>query len=398
MPSTEASSGVAAIGTPAIAIAPSLAPSRATSLREAYDALIAARHWQADFDQIAILEKLDDLCRRIAAEAGAAPSLWRRLFAVAGRATDKSRRGLYIHGAVGRGKSMLMDLFFAAAPLAAKRRVHFHAFMQEIHGELHLWRQRRMGARDPLLRLADRLAEKTRLLCFDEFHVGNIADAMILGRLFAALFARGVIVVATSNDAPDDLYAGGLQRDRFLPFIALLKQRLDIGELRGRRDYRLERLRDMRLYHSPLGEESRRRMAESFRRLTDGAEGAPVALEVHGRQWIVPRAAGRIAWLDFDTLCRRALGAADYLSLAARFDAVLIDNVLRLGVADADAAQRFLTLIDALYERRTMTIIAAADRPEALFPTGSDGHPFARAISRLVEMQSADYLRQPLLT
>jgi cell division protein ZapE len=327
--------------------------------------------------------------------------LWRARFGI-GRRDDVdgegATQGLYIYGAVGRGKSMLMDLFFRTAPVAAKRRVHFHAFMLEVHATLHRWRQEKPKQVDLIPALADKIAEETWLLCFDEFHVTNIADAMILGRLFTELFERGVVVVATSNWAPDDLYEGGLQRDRFLPFIALLKEKLDVLELDGARDYRLQRLKDLSLYHSPLGVASDAKMQEAFKRLSGWATPTPSSLTVLGRRLDVPRQAGPVAWFDFDELCGQPLGAADYLALATHYAVILIDRVPRLSATERDQARRFMTLIDELSEHRVTTVIAASDRPERLYPDGDGILEFQRTVSRLNEMQSADYLSRPHLT
>ena len=311
---------------------------------------------------------------------------------------DAPAQGLYIYGAVGRGKSMLMDLFFRTAPILAKRRVHFHAFMLEVHETLHQWRQEKPKELDLIPALADKIAEETWLLCFDEFHVTNIADAMILGRLFTELFDRGVVVVATSNWAPDDLYPGGLQRDRFLPFIALLKEKLDVLELDGERDYRMQRLKDISLYHSPDGAASDGKMRDAFLRLSGGLEPLPNSLIVQGRRLDVPRQAGKVAWFDFEELCARPLGAADYIALATHYPVLLIDHVPQLSSAARDQTRRFMTLIDELYEHRVTTVIAAAARPERLYPEGEGAIEFQRTVSRLHEMQSADYVARPHLT
>jgi cell division protein ZapE len=326
---------------------------------------------------------------------------WRARFAIGRRDdvdTHAPTQGLYIYGAVGRGKSMLMDLFFRTAPVTAKRRVHFHAFMLEVHETLHQWRQEKPKDVDLMSALADKIAAETWLLCFDEFHVTNIADAMILGRLFTELFDHGVVVVATSNWAPDDLYSGGLQRDRFLPFIALLKERLDVLELDGARDYRLQRLKDLNLYHSPDGAGSDEKMARAFARLAGGLPPVPTSLTVQGRRLDVPRQAGKVAWFDFEELCARPLGAADYLALAAHYPVVLLDHVPLLSPDKGDEARRFMTLIDELYEHHVTAVIAAADRPERLYPAGDGAIEFERTVSRLNEMQSADYLARPHLT
>ncbi len=324
---------------------------------------------------------------------------WRERLGLSRRREEQAPQGLYIYGGVGRGKSMLMDLFFQSAPVEKKRRVHFHAFMLEIHETLHRWRQEKPKQVDLLPALAEQLARDTWLLCFDEFHVTNIADAMILGRLFTGLFDLGVVVVATSNWDPDDLYKDGLQRDQFLPFIALLKERLDVLELGGARDYRLSRLKDMRIYHYPLGDLAARHMRDAFARLTDDKPAVPGEIVVQQRRLAVPRQAGSVAWFDFDELCARPLGAADYLAIATHYDVVLIDNVPRLGAENRNEARRFMLLIDALYEHRATAILAAADAPERLYRGEGDGDfEFQRTVSRLNEMQSVEYLSRPHLT
>jgi cell division protein ZapE len=323
---------------------------------------------------------------------------WRERLGLARRREADAPQGLYIFGPVGRGKSMLMDLFFATAPIGLKRRVHFHAFMLEVQETLHRWRQDKDGKDDVIAALADKVAGEATLLCFDEFHVSNIADAMILGRLFEALFDRGVVVVATSNWEPDDLYKDGLQRDRFLPFIALIKDKLDVLELDAARDYRLQRIKDMRTYFHPLGDLAARHMTESFARLTGGAAPRPDHLIVQERRLDVPRQAEGVAWFDFDELCGRPLGAADYLAIATHFNTVLIDCVPTLSPDQRDQARRFVTLIDALYEHRVNVVIAAAAPPERLYPSGDGSFDFGRTVSRLNEMQSVDYLTRPHLT
>ncbi len=323
---------------------------------------------------------------------------WRERLGLSRRREMEAPQGLYIFGPVGRGKSMLMDLFFATAPIERKRRVHFHAFMIEVQETLHHWRQEKNGKDDVIAALADKVAAEATLLCFDEFHVSNIADAMILGRLFEALFDRGVVVVATSNYEPDDLYKDGLQRDRFLPFIGLIKDRLDVLELDAARDYRLQRIKDMRLYFHPLGDLAARHMTESFARLTGGAEPRPDHLIVQERRLDVPRQAEGVAWFEFEELCGRPLGAADYLAIATHFNTVLIDCVPALSPDQRDRARRFVTLIDELYEHRVNVVIAAAAPPERLYPSGDGSFDFERTISRLNEMQSVDYLTRPHLT
>ncbi len=361
----------------------------------AYRRRCAEGKLEADPAQLLAAEKLQSLhnalARRGASRAG---GNWRERLGLSHRALPETQ-GLYIFGGVGRGKSMLMDMFFAGAPVERKRRVHFLAFMLEVHEALHAWRKTANG--DPIPALAAAIAAESRLFCFDEFQVTNIADAMLLGRLFAALFDEGVVVVATSNTAPDDLYKGGLQRERFLPFIALLKEKLDILELDGETDYRRLRIRDLALYHTPLGDAASQSLAEAFARLTDGATPAPTTLIAQGRDVPLAKAAKGVAWLSFDDLCRQPLGSADYLAIATHFHTVLLDGVPVMTRDDHNAARRFMTLIDALYEHRVHAIVAAQDVPDRLFAAGIGAEDFRRAASRLLEMQTREYLRQPHL-
>ncbi|HEV7368267.1 cell division protein ZapE [Arenibaculum sp.] len=329
---------------------------------------------------------------------------WRERFGLGRRqAEPEPPQGLYIYGDVGRGKSMLMDLFFEASTVERKRRVHFHAFMLEVHRRLHEMRNARAGKADrsvdeSLPELARQLSEEAWLLCFDEFHVTDIADAMILGRLFTALFERGVVVVATSNWPPDDLYKDGLQRHLFLPFIALLKERMDVVELSGPVDYRLERLKGQAVYFHPLGPASRQAMADVFARLSDGREPKPAALWTQGRKVEVRRASGSVAWFSFEELCSRPLGAADYIAIATHYGTVLVDGVPRLKAAQRNEAKRFMTLIDALYEHKVKTVIAAEVPPERIYEEGTHAFEFQRTVSRLMEMQSEDYIEAQHLT
>ena len=298
--------------------------------------------------------------------------------------------GLYLCGPVGRGKSMLMDLFFGTVPNLRKRRVHFHAFMLEVHDRIE--RERRARTAQPIDQVAADIAGEAALLCFDEFQVDDIADAMILGRLFAAFFDAGVVVVATSNQAPDQLYEHGLQRELFLPFIALLQQKLDVLELDSGRDYRLARMAGKPVYHHPLGKTVHDALESAFAELTDGATGNSTTLLVKGRPLLVPRAARTVAWFSFTDLCVKPLAAADYLAIAEEFTTVIVEGIPRLAPEQRDMARRFNILIDTLYEARTLLIASAEVPPEAIYAAGDGTFEFRRTISRLIEMQSEDYI------
>ena len=345
----------------------------------------------AQAQAVAALERLErDLERQ-------AP---RRLF---GRAD--AIRGVYLWGAVGRGKSALMDLFFATVPVEKKRRVHFHVFMAQAHGLVNAWRsgdaavrRAKFGAArgdDPIPPTAARIAEDARLLCFDEFQVTDIADAMILGRLFEQLFARGITVVATSNRAPDDLYADGLNRQLFLPFIALLKARMEVVAVGGARDYRLDRLRAAGTWFSPIDPDSERAFDRLWDLMLGGAREAGVTLTVFGRQLHWPRAEGGMLRAHFRSLCAEALGPSDYLAIAERFGTVFVEGAPKLRPEDRSAARRFATLIDALYEAHARLVVLAAAPPAAIYPAGEGAFEFERAASRLEEMRSADWLEAP---
>ena len=366
-------------------------------VRARYRAELASAGLQPDPAQAAVVERLAALADALVGYVPAAPGAgW--LDRLRGRGTrPEPPRGLYLHGPVGRGKSLLMDLFFAAATVEPKRRVHFHAFMLEVHARLGEQRRRGDHGREPLAALADELTLHARLLCLDEFHVRNIADAMILARLFQALFERGMVVVATSNFAPERLYEDGLNRDRFLPFIEVLQERLEVVGLAGGSDYRLARLRDVPTYHQPLGAATDARLGEAFAALTDGAAGAPATIAVGSRRLVVPRAAKGVAWFDFEALCEQPLGPADYLALTRRYHTVLLSGVPRLTPDRRNEARRFITLVDALYDRRINLIIGAAAAPEALYPAGEGAFEFQRTVSRLAEMQSRAYFESPPL-
>lgn len=369
-----------------------------------YRARLASGEIRPDPAQELAAEKLQSLHHALKAfRPGTGRAGWRERFGLARRAAaEPPPQGLYIYGGVGRGKSMLMDLFFRAAPLQAKRRVHFHEFMQEVHDRLRAMRQqpavrdirpsKRAKDDDILPALARDIARECGLLCFDEFQVQDIADAMIIGRLFQALFEAGVVVVATSNRPPRDLYKDGLQRENFLPFIEMIERRMDILQLDAGTDYRLESMRVMHVYITPLDDAADRRMEDYFARLTHGATVAPETLSVLGHSVRIPRASDDIAFASFAELCEQPLGPADYLALAGRFDVLFLSRIPRLSPAKRNEAKRFVTLIDALYEHRVKLICSAERSPETLYPTGDGAFEFERTVSRLFEMQTENYL------
>lgn len=304
------------------------------------------------------------------------------------RAKQETLGGLYLYGGVGRGKSMLMDLFCDIAPVSPKRRVHFHAFMQEIHAGIK--KARDAGASDPIAPVADTVAASATLLCFDEMQITDIADAMIVGRLFEALFARGVVVVTTSNRHPDDLYKDGLNRAIFLPFIEILKDKLDLHHLDGAEDHRRDRARSDRRYIAPLGPEAETEIDRIWDHLGTGEE-TPLVLTFPGRTERFARHRNRALRAGFEDLCARPLGAADYLALVEAVDALVIENVPRLSRARNNEAKRFVTLVDALYEARTKLFVSAEAEPETLYLEGAGAFEFERTASRLDEMRAADW-------
>jgi len=310
----------------------------------------------------------------------------RRLFFAA-----RPPRGLYLWGDVGRGKSMLMDLFFETIDFPSKRRVHFNAFMMNVHARIHAERQKGEGE-DAIAIVARDLSQDAYLLCFDEFQVVDVADAMILGRLFEQLFARGVVVVTTSNVVPDRLYEGGLNRQLFLPFIDLLKSKLDVFALSGPTDYRLHRIGGMTVYLTPLSPAADQAMDAAWLSLTGERNPSPVSLTVLGREVRVPRAARGAARFTFDDLCVQPLAAPDYLAIAQNFHTVLIDHIPQLSPAQRNEARRFILLIDTLYDMNVKLICSAAAAPEEIYPEGDGSDVFRRTASRLIEMQSEDYL------
>ena len=297
-------------------------------------------------------------------------------------------KGLYLWGGVGRGKSMVMDLFFEATDITAKRRVHFHAFMQEIHRAMH--EVRKTGADDALAPVAAKIAAAARLLAFDEMQISDITDAMIVGRLFDLLLAAGVVIVTTSNRAPQDLYKNGLNRALFLPFIAALESRFDVVELRSPHDYRQHRLAGAQVYFHPAGTVGDK-LVQIWNDLTGHAQGAPMEIAVNGRAVVLPRVASGVAFVSFWDLCAKPLGPADYLAIAGAVRVLILRDIPQLSASNYNEAKRFVTLIDAIYEAKVRLICSAADVPERLHIEGTGAFEFERTASRLREMQGADW-------
>ena len=371
------------------------------SISERYAALVAAGEIERDGAQAAVVAMLSRLEDRLAHHRLARKSSslgW--MFATRERDVGPLK-GLYIYGEVGRGKTMLMDLFFAASPVARKRRVHFHEFMVDVHERIHDWRQRRsrgeISGDDPIAPVAAALAAEAWLLCFDEFHVTDIADAMILGRLFRRLFDNGVVVVATSNVAPDELYRDGLNRSLFLPFIAMIEQNMEVVRLAARADFRLEKLGDAPVWYVPADAAAKSALDAAWGSLTAGNAAAPRELLVKGHALQVPCAAMGAARFAFAELCARPLGPEDYLKLAREFHTIVLDRIPVMDYAQRNEAKRFIALIDTLYDH-TVKLVASAEAPPAALYRASDGfeaQEFKRTASRLIEMGSRAYLALP---
>ncbi len=352
---------------------------------------------QADTMQELAVEKFQSLHNGLKGyDPTAGMTGWKARLGLARRMVDPPM-GMYIYGGVGRGKSMLMDMFFEKSLVEHKRRVHFHEFMIEVQEKLHEWRRQDKDERndDPIVPIADDIAASAWLLCFDEFHVVDIADAMILSRLFEALFERGVVVVSTSNFGPDALYKDGLNRELFLPFIDLIKEKLDVLHLASPTDYRHERLMHMKVYLSPLGAETTEALEKDFAELTEGAAAVRDELEVKGRTLAVSRAARGVAWFTFEELCEQPLGAGDYIAVAKRYHTVVLDGVPHLPEARRNEAKRFMLLIDELYEHKSNLVMGADVPPAELYTEGRHAFEFERTVSRLMEMQSEEYLDTP---
>ena len=351
-------------------------------VRLAYEAELLIRGYSSDPAQLRAIEVLE----RCSAEWSSFKKRRSNAFKKLINRPDVPR-GVYMHGGVGRGKSFLMDCFYSAVPLKRKTRLHFHEFMREVHRQL----QELQGTVNPLDELGKRISKRYRLICFDEFHVADITDALILHRLLAALFENGVGLVATSNFHPDELYPNGLHRDRIFPAMELLKENLQVISVDNGTDYRRRTLENARLYHTPLSPEADAEMTEIFNHLAESQDEDPI-LQIESRQIKAKRKAGGVVWFDFKTLCGGPRSQNDYLEIATQFHSVLLSNVPHMPVNMASEARRFTWLVDVLYDRRVKLIMSAAVVPESLYTEGPLVHEFPRTVSRLNEMQSKEFL------
>ena len=368
-----------------------LSATPATRLRQAYAARLQAGQLRPDPAQSEALERFAILAEAL---EGYVPSpqrpFWRRWMGA------PMPQGIYVWGDVGRGKSMLMDLFFEHAAIPHKKRVHFHSFMRDLHRQIHHLRQTRPEIADPIPTLAEQLAREAWLLCFDEMQILDITDAMLIRRFFELLQAQGVIVVITSNRRPDDLYLNGLQRGQFLPFIEEIKTGMEVIELKSAADYRRLHLQELEhTYLHPDDAAAREWLHKQFTILTHGAPDAPFVVKMPGRQWRIPHFAGEVAMASFEDLCSATLGAADYMELARHASTLLLCGIPILTPAARNESKRFVTLIDVLYEAKVKLLVTAAAGPDGLYPTGDGAFEFARTASRLIEMQSPRYIETP---
>ncbi len=351
-------------------------------VRQIYQAELAARGYRSDPAQLRAVEALDRCAREWGEYKEQRSNVFKKLIN-----RPDIPRGVYLYGGVGRGKSFLMDCFYTAVPIVRKTRLHFHEFMREVHREL----ADLQGTVNPLDELGERIARRYRLICFDEFHVADITDAMILHRLLDALFDNGVGFVTTSNFRPDDLYPNGLHRDRVLPAIALLNDKLDVIAVDAGIDYRSRAMEQVKLYHTPLGPQADAQMNQAFTQLAESRDENPV-LHIEAREIRARRKAGGVVWFDFRTLCGGPRSQNDYLEIAAQFHTVLLSDVPFMPVRMASEARRFTWLVDVLYDRHVKLIMSAQVAPEDLYTEGPLAHEFPRTVSRLNEMQSADFL------
>lgn len=372
-----------------------------TSVRAQYQALAAAGEIEPDPAQAHIVDLMSELEARLREHRLARKSSSLGWLFGARERRQEPIAGLYLHGDVGRGKTMLMDLFFEASPVLRKRRAHFHEFMADVHERVRRFRDElkagRHNGEDPIRLTANALAQESWLLCFDEFHVTDIADAMILGRLFKRMLELGVVVVATSNVPPRELYKDGLNRALFLPFIAMLEEHMTVRRLDARADFRLEKLAGQPVWHAPADRAADAALDDAFRRLTGGHAGGPHSLAVKGRSVQVPLAAMGVARFTFRELCERPLAASDYLRIAHEFHSVVLDHIPVMDFARRNEARRFIILIDTLYDNAVKLVASAEAEPDALYRAdeGFEAQEFRRTASRLIEMRSVSYLALP---
>ena len=364
---------------------------------EAYREQVASGALEPDLAQRRALQRMDALCLSLANTEDKGS----RLFGLLRRKAADAPKGLYLWGSVGRGKTMLMDLMLEPAPVLKKTRVHFQAFMADVHDRIYRFRESvKRGERkdtDPIMPVAEEIASETRLLCLDEFAVTDIADAMILARLFKALFAKGLVLVTTSNVEPDRLYEGGLNRALFLPFIVTLKHHVEIVEVDARTDYRLEKLCGSSVYHVPADVKAKRELDAAFRSLLGGVSAKSETLLIKGRNLIVTSAGNGVARFPYEALCKAALGNLDFLAIAKAFHTVMIDDIPVIEAENRNEAKRFIALIDALYDQSVQLYASAAAEPSELYraDSGREAFEFDRTASRLIEMQSDDYRALP---
>jgi len=353
------------------------------NVRQAYEAELAAKGFTSDPAQLRAVEALERCAQEWSHYKSRRSNALKKLIN-----RPEIPKGVYMYGGVGRGKSFLMDCFFNAVPLKRKVRLHFHEFMREVHREL----AGLQGTQNPLDALGANIAKRYKLICFDEFHVADVTDAMILHRLLVALFDNGVGFVTTSNFKPDELYPDGLHRDRILPAIALLNERMEVVNVDNGTDYRRRTLENAKLYHCPLGPEADAAMTQTFNQLAEVRDEDPV-LHIENREIHALRRAGGVVWFDFRELCMGPRSQNDYLEIASQFHTVLLSGVPYMPVNMASPARRFTWLVDVLYDRRVKLIISAAVQPEDLYLEGPLAHEFPRTVSRLQEMQSKEYLQ-----
>ena len=373
-------------------------PDYSNSVVERLESLVASGHLERDSQQLMIARRLDSVLTALKSRGPARKSSALGWLFAAKRNTDNPVRGLYIHGGVGRGKTMLMDMTFELAAVERKRRAHFHEFMADVHARIHAHRQKLKNGEtrqaDPVPPVAAALHDEAVLLCFDEFTVTDIADAMILSRLFAELFQRGSVLIATSNVEPDNLYRDGLNRQLFLPFVDLLKQYADVVPLDSPTDYRREKTKSLPVWLTPLGPETEAKIDAAWHKLTDGVMPRAESIELKGREISVPAAALGAARFSFRDLCEKPLGASDYLAIAERYPTVFVEHIPVLTPQQGNATKRFINLIDTLYDNKVRLVASAEAMPDQLLPLrkGTVGFEFARTGSRLFEMRSQDYV------